>query len=65
MRVIVDTNVFVSGLINPGGAPGAIVDAVLDAGLRARLRHVLQREDRGAATELNRIFQPRHRRMRA
>jgi putative PIN family toxin of toxin-antitoxin system len=30
VRVIVDTNVFVSGLINPGGAPGAIVDAVLD-----------------------------------
>ncbi len=30
MRVIVDTNVFVSGLINPGGAPGVIVDAVLD-----------------------------------
>jgi len=30
VRVIVDTNVFVSGLINPNGAPGAIVDAVLD-----------------------------------
>ena len=30
MRVIVDTNVFVSGLINPGGAPGIVVDAVLD-----------------------------------
>ncbi|MEA3643957.1 MAG: putative toxin-antitoxin system toxin component, PIN family [Lamprobacter sp.] len=30
MRVIVDTNVFVSGLINPGGAPGCIVDAALD-----------------------------------
>jgi hypothetical protein len=30
VRVIVDTNVFVSGLINPGGAPGVIVDAVLD-----------------------------------
>ena len=30
MRVIVDTNIFVSGLINPGGAPGAIIDAVLD-----------------------------------
>lgn len=30
VRVIVDTNIFVSGLINPGGAPGAIIDAVLD-----------------------------------
>ena len=28
-RAIVDTNVFVSGLINPG-APGTIVDAVID-----------------------------------
>ena len=30
MRVVVDTNVFVSGLINPRGAPGAIVDAVIE-----------------------------------
>ncbi|NEX23818.1 putative toxin-antitoxin system toxin component, PIN family [Thiorhodococcus mannitoliphagus] len=29
MRVVVDTNVFVSGLINPRGAPGA-VDAVIE-----------------------------------
>jgi putative PIN family toxin of toxin-antitoxin system len=30
VRVVVDTNVFVSGLINPQGAPGAIVDAVIE-----------------------------------
>jgi putative PIN family toxin of toxin-antitoxin system len=30
VRVIVDTNVFVSGLINPGGAPGVVVGAALD-----------------------------------
>ena len=30
MRVVVDTNVFVSGLIKPQGAPGAIVDAVIE-----------------------------------
>ena len=30
MRVVVDTNIFVSGLINPRGAPGAIVDAVIE-----------------------------------
>lgn len=30
VRVVVDTNVFVSGLINPRGAPGTIVDAVIE-----------------------------------
>ncbi len=29
MRVVVDTNVLVSGIINPHGLPGRIVDAVL------------------------------------
>jgi len=29
MRVVVDTNVLVSGLINPHGAPGRVLDAVL------------------------------------
>lgn len=29
MRVIVDTNVLVSGLISPTGAPGKIVDAIV------------------------------------
>ena len=29
MRVVVDTNVLVSGVINPHGAPGRIVDAIL------------------------------------
>ena len=29
MRVVIDTNVLVSGVINPHGPPGRIVDAVL------------------------------------
>jgi uncharacterized protein len=29
MRVVVDTNVLVSGIINPHGPPGRIVDAIL------------------------------------
>ncbi len=29
MKVVIDTNVLVSGTINPHGAPGQIVDAVL------------------------------------
>lgn len=34
MRVVVDTNVLVSGAINPHGPPGRIVDAVLAAKIR-------------------------------
>jgi putative PIN family toxin of toxin-antitoxin system len=29
MRVVIDTNVLVSGIINPHGPPGRIVDAIL------------------------------------
>lgn len=29
MRVIIDTNIIVSGLISPAGSPGKIIDAVL------------------------------------
>lgn len=29
MRVVIDTNVLVSGIINPHGAPGRVLDAVL------------------------------------
>ncbi|MPY87529.1 MAG: putative toxin-antitoxin system toxin component, PIN family [Luteitalea sp.] len=29
MRVVIDTNILVSGSINPHGAPGRVVDAVL------------------------------------
>lgn len=29
MRVVVDTNVLVSGVLNPHGSPGQIVDAIL------------------------------------
>lgn len=34
MRVVIDTNVLVSGLINPHAPPGRIVDAVLAGHLR-------------------------------
>jgi putative PIN family toxin of toxin-antitoxin system len=30
LRVVLDTNVFVSGLINPDGAPGAVLKALRD-----------------------------------
>ena len=29
MRVVVDTNVIVSGILNPHGPPGRVVDALL------------------------------------
>ena len=29
MRIVLDTNVLVSGLLNPGGAPGRIIDLIL------------------------------------
>lgn len=35
MRIIIDTNIFVSGLLNKKGAPGKIVDAVLQGELIA------------------------------
>lgn len=31
MRIVVDTNVLVSGLLNPRGAPGRIVDLITAA----------------------------------
>ena len=33
MRIVLDTNVLVSGLLNPDGAPGRIVDLLLAGGL--------------------------------
>ena len=35
MRVVLDTNVLVSGVINPHGAPGRVVDALLAGALTA------------------------------
>jgi uncharacterized protein len=51
MRVVIDTNVLVSGIINPHGPPGRIVDAVLsealivlhDDRILGEYREVLQR----------------------
>ncbi|MGH7543016.1 MAG: putative toxin-antitoxin system toxin component, PIN family [Gemmatimonadota bacterium] len=34
MKVVLDTNVLVSGLLNPHGSPGRIVDAVLEGRVR-------------------------------
>lgn len=34
MRVVLDTNVLVSGLLNPHGAPGRVLDLLLVGGLR-------------------------------
>jgi len=33
MRVVLDTNVLVSGLLSPGGPPGSIISAVLDGAI--------------------------------
>ena len=33
MRLVVDTNVLVSGLLNPNGAPGRLVDAIVSGRL--------------------------------
>ena len=33
MRVVIDTNVLVSGILNPHGPPGRVVDAVLSEAL--------------------------------
>ncbi len=35
MRVVIDTNVLVSGIINPHGPPGRIVDAILSETITA------------------------------
>lgn len=51
MRVVIDTNVLVSGLINPHGAPGRVVDGILagnlvplfDDRILAEYRNVLHR----------------------
>jgi uncharacterized protein len=51
MRVVIDTNVLVSGILNPHGYPGRIVDAVLsetvivlhDDRILADYQEVLQR----------------------
>ena len=52
MRIVLDTNVLVSGLYNPNGAPGRIVDLVLGA-----LIHVLF-DDRILAEYLDALARP-------
>lgn len=55
MRVVLDTNVLVSGLLNPHGAPGRIVDLLLvgrltalyDDRMLAEYREVLARPEFG------------------
>lgn len=52
MKIVLDTNVLVSGLINPAGAPGRIVDRVragslslvVDDRILAEYRDVLRRD---------------------
>ncbi len=53
MRLVVDTNVLVSGLLSPSGPPGWIVEAILsgeiepayDAAIRAEYEDVLARRE--------------------
>ena len=55
MRIVLDTNVLVSGLLNPHGAPGRIVEAMLsetfmalyDDRMLSEYAEVLQRPDFG------------------
>ena len=52
MKIVLDTNVLVSGLLNPDGAPGRIIDllrsgvvqSVVDDRILAEYRDVLQRD---------------------
>ncbi len=40
MRIIIDTNIFVSGLLNKKGAPGKIIDAILDGDMVALMSDI-------------------------
>ena len=40
MRIIIDTNIFVSGLLNKKGAPGQVIDAVLQGDITALMSDV-------------------------
>jgi putative PIN family toxin of toxin-antitoxin system len=53
VRIVLDTNVLVSGLLNPHGAPGRVLDAVL-AGT-----HVLLLDDRVRAEYAEVLERPR------
>lgn len=46
MRVVLDTNVLVSGLLNPHGSPGRIVDALLASQVRPLFDDRILREYR-------------------
>jgi putative PIN family toxin of toxin-antitoxin system len=52
MRIVLDTNVLVSGLLNPHGAPGRVVDLLLDGKLR------LLYDDRILSEYLNVLARP-------
>jgi len=52
MRIVLDTNVLVSGLLNPDGAPGRVVDLILGG-----LHHVLY-DDRIIAEYLDVLARP-------
>ncbi len=52
MRIVLDTNVLVSGLLNPGGAPGRVVDLILGG------RHHVLYDDRLIAEYLDVLTRP-------
>ncbi len=59
MRLVVDTNVIVSGILNPKGPPGKIVDAILEGAVTvvyssrilSEYREVLNRKTFGFSPE--------------
>jgi putative PIN family toxin of toxin-antitoxin system len=52
MRIVLDTNVLVSGLLNPDGAPGRVVDLILGG------RHHVLYDDRIIAEYLDVLARP-------
>lgn len=59
MRLVVDTNVLVSGLLKPGSKPGEIVDFILDAKIVVVYSAQIIREYREVLLRKKFLFEPR------
>ena len=60
MLVVIDTNVLVSGLINPDGAPARVVDLVLANVIQVAFDDRILAEDQEVLTRKPFSFHPRH-----
>jgi uncharacterized protein len=54
VRVILDTNILLSGLINPGGTPGRVIDAWLDRRFTL-VSHAIQLDEFRAVSRRDKI----------